>query len=300
MAILPMSKKSNKGANNRQSARDDPLFLNNIAPPYTNKHNFTYPDAHALAELLLEQSQKCSLFKPEGLRRARYVGRNLSVNCISKETIAPTSTPDSTFLSREDSAKSGDIEDERMEIARNGSDLSLAQTWSTVAECVEGPYDPPATKATPLLKKKTRKPKINAEPKSAALPRNYSFPLGAHVHQVKNWTQNILKDICRPLRRPKTREGKRPAVELPHGLLSTPPPKPLSRHLSDPSSSGQFPWLKEQGGNGPPKGLSALTLDRLDAIEKEQARLIGTFEKLEKLKREILFKANEERRNRKV
>ena len=294
-----MSKRPNEPADNRQITRDDALFMNSIAPPYTN-NNFTCPDAQALAELLLEKSQKCSFFKPQGLRRARYVRRNLSVDCIPKETIAPTSTPDLTFLSGEDSAKSSiSMEGEGMEITRNGSNLSLAQTWSTVGEGVETAYGAPPTKTTLLLEKHTKDPKVNAKSKSPAVPRNYSFSLGPHVHQAKKWTRNILNDIRGPLRRSRTPEGKRPAVDLPQGLLSMPPPKSFSRHLSDPSSSGQFPWLKEEGGNGPPKGLSALTLDRLDVIEKEQARLIGKFEELERVKRKILLKANGERRSRK-
>ena len=288
-----MSKKSYKRAEHRQA---DTLYLNNIAPRYPNNPNFTYSDAQVLAERLLEQSQQCMFVKPEGPRLA-CVQRNLSMDCIPKETLAPTSTPNLAFLNREESPQSSiEMKPERIEIARKGRNPSLAQTCSTVAEGMETPYSPIATETTPFLEEGTPSSKLKAELKWAPLPRNHPFSLVPHVHQAKKWTLNVLNDIRASLCRRKTGEGKRPLVELPHGGPTLPPPKPLSRILSDPSGSDQFPLLKEEGGNGPPKMLSAATLDRLDEIEEEQAKLRRECEKLERAKRAILLKNNKGRR----
>jgi hypothetical protein len=289
----------------KRSNRRAELAPSNDLPPgqlsYENP-NFTYPDAMVLTERLLEQSQKCSIFRPDGARRARKATRSFSKSCIPNGTLAPTSTPDLDCLSRQESASSsteGEVEGEWIEIGEHGSNLSLAQTCSTIAEIeivkpskrsvIVPPVRPP-TESPPLLNngpadhKELPHCSEKEGPKSPRLPRSHSF-LGPHVHQAKQWTKNKIADLRAPNRRAKIREGKQPLFELPH--VPPPKPPPASPKLADPCGSKELMGL--EGGSGPPKALSLGTLNKLDEIEHEQRGLRKRFEELERSKQELLM-----------
>jgi hypothetical protein len=307
MALL--QKRTNRHAD---LALSNDLSLGQLS--YDNP-NFTYPDAMALTERLLEQSQKRSIFRLDGVCHTRKVRGSFSESCIPNGTFAPTSTLDLDSLSQQESTSSlteGEVEGEWIEIGEQRSNVPLAQTCSTIADIeilktaskdsVPVPPVRPQTEYSSLLTYVPAKHKelLNCsekeDAKSTRLPRSHSF-LGPHVYKAKQWTKNKIADLGAPSRRSKIREGKKPLFELPH--VPPPKPPPASPKLADPCGSKALMGL--EGGSGPPKAMSLRTLTKLDEIEVEQWGLRKRLDDLERSKQELLMKegakAKKERKN---
>jgi hypothetical protein len=180
----------------------------------------------------------------------------------------------------------------RIEIGSYASKASLAPTCSTAAD----PDAHPNVRSSQELNEPDNSDVKIVRPESQDLPRTQSFSLGSNLVQAKKWGRNVLQEIKAPLRRHKIRQGKQPALEMgnvPHvGVTASQTPSEiLNVEFTTPSSSRRFRNMKLQGGTGPPQYLSEQTLNKLDQLDREQARMRRELDRLEKGKEELLKRA---------
>jgi hypothetical protein len=282
---------------------------NNRQPEYGNVDpkdgNFSYADAEKLVEMLIEKSRKSKIgfFKQERPRRPIRIRRTLSDGCLLKDGIeAPTSTPDTLFLSRYPSTKSTTpTQYGGIEMGSNASNVSLVSTCSTAADMDTQLNLPPSQESNDSNETVRR---ANSEAKTIrekskdlpGVPRSHSFSFGSNFMQAKRWGRNMLQEMKTPLRRYNIRQGKQPAFEVTYlRPVSTAggeiPKRTLDFAFRRPSSSQQFQNMKLQGGTGPPKYLSEQTLNELDKLDREEAKIKKELARLEKEKQQVLKRA---------
>lgn len=273
--------------------------------------NFSYADAEKLAEMLIEQSRrsKSGFFKQDRPRRPIHIRRSFSDGCLLNDGFeAPASTPDTLFLSRYPSTKSTlSTQHSCIEMDSYASNISLAPTCSTTAETDAQQHFILSQKSTestePADVDNSDTKTIRNEARFIPpLPRSPSFSFGSNLMQAKKWGRDVLQEIKAPLRRQKIRQGKQPALDvgyLPWARVagSEVAREPIDMSFTRPSSSQQFQNTKFQGGTGPPKYLSEHILNKLDEVDREQARIKKELVRLEKRKEELLKLAHAEEKD---
>ena len=265
--------------------------------------NFSFADAEKVAALLLEQSRrsKSRFFKAQQVRRPLKERRALSELCLFKGIQAPSSTPDTLHLTRNSSTRSTGSTRSCIEIKYQASKVSLAHTISTSAES-ESPvktslelFKPPESSKCQIADSSP----VVTPTLTPCLGGNLSFHYGWDLLQAKIRKVARLLQVWVPSHRAKIREGKqhpdyRPVV----GNAPKPPKEFLDAAFLRPSTSRAFENLNLQGGMEAPKYISEKDLDRLDEIDREEAKRLKELARLKKEREMIMQRVEFEGHNK--
>ena len=258
--------------------------------------SFSYADAEKLTALLLEQSKRS-----KSVFFCRRPKRSLSDGCLLENGFdVPTSTPDTLFLSRYSSLMSTASTQPSFEACGVKAPVVDGCSASEEIECQLDLTVPESPKPADEEAETANEKSLILTTVSPVLPPQ---PESTHASSFgsifANWSRNMLQDIKgikTPLYRREIRWGKQPAGQM-KVLLPVPPQKSknqqfphdvLNDMFQQPSSSTQFKDMKLAGGTGPPGFLSEDTLDELDQLDREQARIKKELAAIEKRKAELL------------
>jgi hypothetical protein len=266
--------------------------------------NFSFADAERLAELLTEESVNSrTTFFRQHPRRPR-ASRSISEGPLRQGIIAPSSTPDSTFLSPIRSTSTTSISRSYEEARTRTSNISLVETCSTAAdtETAESPPMSISMKERDFERSALGSAVREEITNTTTITSNNSGSSSPclSIQTAKRWGRTFVHDFTAPIRKYQIRQGKQPLPDstvdpVKSALSSTAkksqhklPKRELEVKLSGQSTSQSLQCYNLKGGNGPPKPLSVKAFAKLDHFEQEIVRISKELAQVTKEKEDFL------------